>query len=360
MNERERARLMDAVLDGEATPAERRDLDRLLATDAVARTEFEQLTKVFEALRAIPPAFPPEGLVAAVLANIPQKPATHTRGDQLSSRSRVIGTVMKEGRGTSPDQSVKGPPVHEPAPFLREWKMNESIGSSRKRNVWIGSGIAIAAALVALAYTIDFPPGAQNAVGTIVPAQRFKAAQPAIESIKPVGQSGSQSVPLQAGSAANAATNNAVVNGTTNAVTSGTTNAVDAASTNAVMNGTTNAVMNGTTNAVTSGTTNAVDAASTNAVTAGTTNAVTAGTTNGVTNATTNAVTNATTNAVSNGTTNAVANGTTNAVSNGVTNAANNSVANGVTNAANNAVANGVTNATNNAINGSTNNSLKQ
>ena len=359
---------MDAVLDGQATPAERRDLVRLLATDAAARTEFEQLTKVFEALRAIPPAFPPEGLVAAVLANIPQKTATHTRGDQLSSRSRVIGTVMKEGRGTSPDQSVKGPPVHEPAPFLREWKMNESIGSSRKRNVWIGSGIAIAAALVALAYTIDFPPGAQNAVGTIVPAQRFKAAQPAIESIKPVGQSGSQSVPLQAGSAANAATNNAVVNGTTNAVTSGTTNAVDAASTNAVMNGTTNAVMDGTTNAVTSGTTNAVDAASTNAVmngttnavTAGTTNAVTAGTTNAVTAGTTNGVTNATTNAVTNGTTNAVANGTTNAVSNGVTNAANNSVANGVTNAANNAVANGVTNATNNAINGSTNNSVKQ
>ena len=74
----------------------------------------------------------------------------------------------------------------------------------RKRNVLIGGGIAIAAALVALSYTIDFPPGAQNTVGTIVPAQRFHAAQPTAEEIKVGGQGATQSVPLQAGSAANA------------------------------------------------------------------------------------------------------------------------------------------------------------
>ncbi|HEY2816167.1 MAG TPA: hypothetical protein VGK44_03420 [Casimicrobiaceae bacterium] len=332
MNERERARLMDAVLDGEATPAEVRELDRLLAIDSATRTEFEQLKKVFKALREMPQAFPPEGLVAAVLANIPQNSVPHGPRDQLSSQSRVIGSVRMEARGTSPGESVKGPPVDQPAPFLREWSMNESNGSSRRRNVWVGSGIAIAAALVALAYTIDFPPGAQNAVGTIVPAQRFKAAQPAIDDVKAVGQSGSRSGPLQAGSAANAATNNAVVSGTTNAVTNGTTNAVDNASTNAVANGTTNAI----------------NAGSTNAINAGTTNAVNAGATNAVNSASMNAVSNASTNAVANGTANAVNNSATNAVSNGVTNATNN------------AVANGVTNATNNAINASSNNAMKQ
>jgi anti-sigma factor RsiW len=340
---------MDAVLDGEATPSEVRELDRLLAIDSAARTEFAQLKKVFEALREVPQAFPPEGLVAAVLANIPQNPVSHGTRDQLSSRSRVIGSARKlEARGKSPGESVKGPPVHQPAPFLREWNMNESNGSSRRRNVWVGSGIAIAAALVALAYTIDFPPGTQNAVGTIVPAQRFKAAQPAIDDVKAGGQSGSRSVPLQAGSAANAATNNAVVSGTTNAVTNGTTNAVDNASTNAVVNGTTNAINAGTTNAINAGTTNAVNNASMNAVNAGATNAVNAGTTNAVNNASMNAVSNASTNAVANGTTNAVNNSATNAVSNGVTNATNN------------AVANGVTNATNNAINASSNNAVKQ
>jgi cytoskeletal protein RodZ len=332
MNERERARLMDTVLDGEATPSEVRELDRLLAIDSAARTEFEQLKKVFDALREVPQAFPPEGLVAAVLANIPQNLVLHGTRDQLSSRSRVIGSARKEARGTSPGKSVKGPPVHQPAPFLREWNMNESNGSSRRRNVWVGSSIAIVAALVALAYTVDFPPGAQNAVGTIVPAARFKAAQPAIDDVKAVGQSGSQSVPLQAGSAANAATNNAVVSGTTNTVTNGTTNAVDNASTNAVVNGTTNAVNAGATNAVNSASTNAVNSASMNAVS----------------NAGTNAVNNSATNAVSNASTNAVANGTTNAVNNSVSNASTN------------AVSNSVSNATNNAINGSSNNAVRQ
>jgi len=314
MNERERARLMDAVLDGEATPSEARELDRLLAIDPAARTEFEQLKKVFDALREVPQAFPPEGLVAAVLANIPQNLVLHGTRNQLSSRSRVLGSVRKEARGTSPGKSVKGPPVHQPGPFLREWNMNESNGSSRRRNVWVGSSIAIAAALVALAYTIDFPPGAQNAVGTIVPAQRFKAAQPAMDDVKAVGQSGSQSVPLQAGSAANAATNNAVVSGTTNAVTSGTTNAVDNASTNAVVNASTNAVVNGTTNAVNAGATNAVGNASMNAVGNASTNAVANGTTNAINSSVSNASTNAVSNSASNATTNAINGSSNNAV----------------------------------------------
>jgi len=340
MVNRERARLMDAVLDGEATPGEVRELDRLLAADPTARTEFEQLKRVFDGLRDIPQAFPPEGLVASVLANIPQNPSPRARPDQLSSRSRVIGSATKEARGTSPGTSVKGIPVYHPAPHSREWSMNEQSSGSRRRNVWIGSSIAIAAALVALAYTIDFPPGAQSVVGTIVPAQRFKAAQPAMGDIKAGGQAATQAIPLQAGSATNAAANNA------------TTNAVGNSTTNAVVNGTTNAVDNASMNAVSNASTNAVSNASTNAVSNASMNAVSNSTTNAVSNASTNAVTNASMNAVSNGTTNAVSAATTNAVNN----ASQNAVANSVTNATNNAVANGVSNATNNVINQSTNN----
>jgi anti-sigma factor RsiW len=345
---------MDAVLDGEATPAEARELDRLLAADPAARTEFEQLKRVFEGLRDIPQAFPPEGLVASVLANIPQNASTRPRPDQLSSRSRVIGSATKEARGTSPGKSVKGMPVYQPAPHSREWNMNEQSSGSRRRNVWIGSGIAMAAALIALAYTIDFPPGAQNVVGTIVPAQRFKAAQPAMDDIKAGGQAATQAVPLQAGSAANAATNNAVNAGTT-------VNAINASSTNNAINASTNnAVTAGTTNAINAASTNAINAASTNAVTNASTNAVSNASMNAVSNSATNAVGNASMNAATNASMNAVSNATTNAVSAGTTNAVNNAsqnaVANSVTNATNNAVANGVSNATNNVINQSTNN----
>jgi hypothetical protein len=342
---RERARLMDAVLDGEATPGEVRELDSLLAADPTARTEFERLKRVFDGLRDIPQAFPPEGLVASVLANIPQSPSTRPRPDQLSSRSRVIGSATKEARGTSPGKSVKGMPVYQLAPHSREWKMNEQSSGSRRRNVWIGSGIAMAAALIALAYTIDFPPGAQNVVGTIVPAQRFKAAQPAMDDIRAGGTAATQAVPLQAGSAANAAANNAVNAGTTsNAINASSTNAVNAASTNAVNAASMNAVSNASTNAVSNASTNAVSNASMNAVSNSATNAVG--------NASMNAATNASMNAVSNATTNAVSAGTANAVNN----ASQNAVANSVTNATNNAVANGVSNATNNVINQSTNN----
>jgi len=344
MDLRERARLMDAVLDGEATPAEVRELDRLLAADPAARSELEQLKRVFDGLRDIPQAFPPEGLVASVLANIPQNPAPHGRRDQLSSRSRVLGSATKEARGTSPGKSVKGISVYHPAPHSREWNMKEQSSGSRRRNVWIGSGIAMTAALIALAYTIDFPPGAQNVVGTIVPAQRLKAAQPAMDDIKAGGSAATQAIPLQAGTPASAAGNNAA------------TNAVSNASTNAVVNGSTNAVDNASMNAVSNASTNAATNASTNAVSNASMNAVSNSTTNAVGNASMNAVTNASMNAVSNTTTNAVSAGTTNAVNNAATNA----VSNSVTNASNNAVANGVSNAANNAINQSTNNAMQK
>ena len=317
MDNRERARLMDAVLDGEATPDEAKALERLLAADCAARAQFDQIKRVFDGLRSIPQAFPPEGLVASVLSNIPQNGFPRARKDQLSSRSRVIGVARKEARGTSPGISIKGSPV----PPLREWSMNEHNSGSRRRNVWIGSSIAVAAALVALAYTIDFPPGAQSVVGTIVPAQRFKAAQPAMDDIKAGGAAASQSIPLQAGSAANAAANNAVVNGTTNSVVNGTTNAVDNGTTSAINAGTSNAINAGTSNAVSAGTSNAINAGTSNAINAGTSNAINAGTNNAVNAGTNNAVNAASSNAVNQSTNNAINSSVQNSVSNATSNA---------------------------------------
>ncbi len=49
--------------------------------------------------------------------------------------------------------------------------MSEQTSGLGKRKLWIGGGIAAVAALLAVSYVSNFPPGAQNAVGTIVPAQ---------------------------------------------------------------------------------------------------------------------------------------------------------------------------------------------
>jgi hypothetical protein len=350
MNDLERARLMHAVLDGEAAEAEARDLDRLLAAEPTARTEFEHLRSLFDGLNRVPKMFPPEGLVAAVLANIPQNSPPQGRLDQLSLRSRVIGLASMKARGKSPGKSATDPSAYQPGIYSREWKMSEQSGSlSRKRNVLIGGGIAIVAALLTLSYTIDFPSGVQNTVGTIVPAQRYKAPQPVIEDIKAGGQGAAQSVPLQAGSATNAAASNAVSAGTAN-------NSVNAGQTsNAVMQGTAaNAVNAGTTNAVNAGTTNAVNAGTTNAVNAGTFNAINAGTTNAISAATTNAVNASTSNAV-----NASANNAVNASANNAVNASTNNAVNASTNNAVNASTNNAVNkSTTNAINAATTNAV--
>src|SRR5438046_484218 len=101
MNDLERARLMDAVLDGAATEGEARELQRLLAEEPATRTEFERLQLLFEGLRRVPQLFPPEGLVAAVMANIPQNSPPQKRLDQLSWRSRVIGVTSMNAPGKS-------------------------------------------------------------------------------------------------------------------------------------------------------------------------------------------------------------------------------------------------------------------
>ncbi len=56
------AALMHAVLDGEATPAEAAELERVLAADPAARAEFDALRRLFGVLARVPRLDPPAGL----------------------------------------------------------------------------------------------------------------------------------------------------------------------------------------------------------------------------------------------------------------------------------------------------------
>src|SRR5437762_1362833 len=289
MNNSERARLMHTVLDGEATEAEARELERLLAADPAARTELEHLRRLFDGLSRVPKAFPPEGLVAAVMANIPQNSPPRGPPDQLSLRSRVIGLVWMKARGTSPGKSATDLPAHQPGIYLREWKMSEQSSSlSRKRNVLIGGGIAIAAALFALSYTIDFPAGVQNTVGTIVPAQRFHAAQPTADQIKVGTQSGAASG--QAVGESQAVKN--ALQGNTDKVTNSATDKVTNSATDKVTNSASDRVTNSAIDKVTNSATDKVTNSAIDRVTNSAIDKVTNSTTDKVTNSTTDKVTN--------------------------------------------------------------------
>ena len=184
MNPSELTALMHAVLDGEATPAEARELERHLAADAEARAEFDSLRALFDELKGLPQAFPPEGLVASVMAGLPSH--------QLSAPSRVIGSRAQAFPG-----NIAGSPISDTArrasrsvPYSGSERMNEQRSVPRKRKViWVGAGVAALAVILVASSGIDFPPGGTNTTGAIVPAQRFRAEQPATTGVSAPGQS---------------------------------------------------------------------------------------------------------------------------------------------------------------------------
>ncbi|HWO47675.1 MAG TPA: hypothetical protein VNM41_06390, partial [Solirubrobacterales bacterium] len=83
--------LMHAVLDGEASDAEARDLEVRLAADPAARAEFEDWKRLFAALGAVPKEHVPEGLVASIAAALPQAPGAAGAVSQPFPGRRVLG-----------------------------------------------------------------------------------------------------------------------------------------------------------------------------------------------------------------------------------------------------------------------------
>jgi len=177
MNPTELIELMHAVLDGEATAAQKRALERQLASDPAACAEFDALQGIFRGLEALPPAHPPEGLVGAIMADLP--------ANQLSRPSRVFSATS--------DVPSNANTVRRPT---RSWSipgsesMSEQNGSKRK--LWIGTGLVALAAVIIVSSGIDFPPGGTSTSGAIVPAQRYRADQPATTGVGQTGQADAQ------------------------------------------------------------------------------------------------------------------------------------------------------------------------
>jgi hypothetical protein len=193
MNEDQLIRLMHAVLDGEAGPAEARELDRMLAADPAARAQFEKLRELFAELGSVPKVFAPAGLADAVMERIVGRPQRPGRLRQLLGRSRVSRLESDEARGRKPGNSAWGYRFYRPGQLSGEAKMSQvNSGSNSKRNVWIGTGIAAAAVVLGVYLTLD--AGIEMpATGTIAPAQRFRAQQPTAGDVKLGDQAGAPS-----------------------------------------------------------------------------------------------------------------------------------------------------------------------
>jgi hypothetical protein len=159
--------------------------------------------------------------------------------------------------------------------------MNEQNSNpSRKRNVLIGGAIGIAAALIALSYTIDFPPGAQNTVGTIVPAQRFRAEQPTAIDVSVGIQSGAQTTPIipasQAGAnqGANLGANNGANLGANNGANLGANNGANLGANNGANLGANNGANLGANNGANLGANNGANLGANNGANLGANQAV--------------------------------------------------------------------------------------
>jgi hypothetical protein len=227
----EHTKLMDAVLDGAAMPGEAQALEALLAGDPAARAEFEALRDVFEGLKGMPQAMPPEGLVSSVMARLPpplavKRPAGWGRVVQLFSRSSVIGASSTQALGAIPGKSATVHSISQQGPhFKGEKNMSETKSSFGKRKIWIGGGIAAAGLIVAVSTGI-LPPSGKDTSGTIVPAQRYMAPQNTAADVK-TGNPGTQPAPMSTvGSETAASAQSGVQGGVQNGVQGGVQNGV--------------------------------------------------------------------------------------------------------------------------------------
>ncbi len=109
MSHLKQTELMYAVLDGEATPSEALELERLVAADPAARAQFEQLRRLFDALASVPKAFPPEGLVASVMARMPREATRPDRFGPTFVDVACIWARIEESLGQQPRGVGNGP-----------------------------------------------------------------------------------------------------------------------------------------------------------------------------------------------------------------------------------------------------------
>ncbi len=179
MSQSEHIQLIHAVLDNEASPQEKQDLERLMASDSGVRQQFESMQHLFTVIGQVPEATPPTGLIDLTMAKIPLRQARPGRWRQPFWRSRVLVTESVEARSPSPGITARVHRASGPIQHIKGFTMSDQKSSffkSTKGKFAIGTGVA-AALVVTVSSFVDFPIGGTDTAGTIAPAQRYRAAQ---------------------------------------------------------------------------------------------------------------------------------------------------------------------------------------
>ncbi len=185
MDRTEMLQLMHAVLDGVASSEERAALDRVLAQDPQARTQFAELQRLFGALDGMPRVEPPEGFADDVMAALQRSTAKGASTRQPFAQSGVIGPTGSDIRVRAPSK-----PITARTPSGPMWGRQDM----SKRGYWIMGGVAAAVLALFVGTSVDFPASGDKAAGTIVPAERVRNAQPSADDVK-LGQPGTERRP---------------------------------------------------------------------------------------------------------------------------------------------------------------------
>ena len=167
MTQGELDRRIQTVLDGEATAKDVAELERTLAADPASRARYDEWRSLFAALRQVPERLPPEGLVAAVTANIRVRPGAAPEPDQHFTEPRVFGATSAIP-GPSPVTTRTERRAAGPAGYLGDRKMSDGTQGTNKRAIVIGVGLVAAAAAAVVG--LNLAPSSQDTAGTIVPA----------------------------------------------------------------------------------------------------------------------------------------------------------------------------------------------
>ena len=114
MDRTEMLQRMHAVLDGAASSEERAALDRVLAQDPQARTQFADLQRLFGALDGMPRVEPPEGFADDVMAALQRSKAKGVSTHQPFAQSGVIGPTGSDIRVRA--RRNRSPPGRRPGP----------------------------------------------------------------------------------------------------------------------------------------------------------------------------------------------------------------------------------------------------
>jgi len=176
--------LMHAVLDGEASAAEARELEMRLAADPAARAEFDDWQRLFHALGEVAQEHAPEGLVASVTSALPSPPRTADDRGQPSPDRRVLGhALFGFPRRVFGESRAMQAPRLAPSTPTRSVTMTQQSRIFAHRKAWLGAGIAAAAAVVVAQVAFDFPV-AKDVVGTVAPAERYRAAPNGSEDVR--------------------------------------------------------------------------------------------------------------------------------------------------------------------------------